>query len=177
MVTMRKESAAQGLTGVKVWACSLACYTKPMLETGGADVEGTYLWMQFLPFEEAGENAEAQAYVDAVGADEAGSFGAQAWQAAVLFKQVVDEIVVEDGPNAITRAAILERLRATEEFTANGWLGAKDLRGMSSCYVLMQIKDGQFQRVYPTEKGTFDCSPDNIVTVTIDPAKQAEGLS
>src|SRR5258708_4676352 len=88
MWTMRKEAKAQGLSSVKVWACSLACYTKAFLATGGADVEGTYLWMQFLPFEEADANPEATAYIQGVGADKADSFGAQAWQAAVLFKQV-----------------------------------------------------------------------------------------
>ena len=51
MINMRREAAAQGLTNVEVWACSLACYTDKFQEAG-ADVEGTYVWMQFIPFEE-----------------------------------------------------------------------------------------------------------------------------
>ena len=45
------------------------CYTQNFPKTGGSDVEGTYVWMQFLPFEEADTNPALQAYVDSVGAD------------------------------------------------------------------------------------------------------------
>ena len=177
MWTMRKEAKAQGLTSVKVWACSLACYTKAFIATGGADVEGTYLWMQFLPFEEADSNPEAKAYVAGVGADKTDSFGAQGWQAAVLFKQVIDGIVAKSGPNAITRAAILDGLKNTKDFNANGWMAPKDLKGFGSCFVMLQVKSGKFERVFPTEKGKFDCTADNVSTVTIDPAEEAKKIS
>lgn len=176
MVTMRKEAKAQGLDSVEVWACSLACYTQGMLE-GGADVEGTYLWMQFLPFEEADTNEELKAYVDSVGASEVDSFGAQAWQAAVAFKTVVDQIVEADGPNAITRAAILDALANIKDFDANGWAGKNNLRGVSDCFLIVQIQGGKFERVHPTERGTMTCDPSNVVTVTVDPAAEAEKLS
>jgi ABC-type branched-subunit amino acid transport system substrate-binding protein len=176
MYTMRKEAAAQGLDSVKIWGCSLACYTKSFIPTGGEAVEGTYVWMQFIPFEEADLNEEATAYVNAIGADNVNSFGAQAWQAAVLFKQVVDQIVADQGPNGITRAAILETLAATEEFTANGWMAPKDLRGFSECFAIMQVQDQEFKRVYPEEPGTFDCDPSNIVTLTMDPAVEAASI-
>jgi ABC-type branched-subunit amino acid transport system substrate-binding protein len=177
MWTMRKEAKAQNLTTVKVWGCSLSCYTKAFLETGGADVEGTYMWMQFLPFEEADINAEAKAYVDSVGATKVDSFGAQAWQAAALFKEVVDKVVAKSGPNGITRKAILDELKNTKDFTANGWLGAKDLKGFSPCYVILQVKGGKFERVFPTEKGKLDCTPANVATVTVDPAEEAKKIN
>ena len=176
--TIRKEAKAQGLTSVKVWGCSLACYTRAFLTTGGADVEDTYIWMQFLPFEEADVNAEVKAYVDSVGGiDKADSFGAQAWQAAVLFKQVVDGIVAKEGPNAITRAKILDGLKNTKDFNANGFAGTKDLKGFSNCFVMLQVKGGKFVRVYPAEKGKFDCDAANIATVTIDPVEEAKKIS
>ena len=128
-----------------------------MLEQGGDTVEGTYVWMQFLPFEEADTNAAAQAYVDSVGADNAVSCGAQAWQAAIAFQQVVNQIVADEGPNAITRANILEGLAALDDFAADGWAGAKCLRGVSDCYVMLQLQDGAFVRACPEERGTFDC--------------------
>jgi ABC-type branched-subunit amino acid transport system substrate-binding protein len=173
MINVRKEAKAQGVTSVKVWACSLACYTRNMLSGGGPDVEGTYVWMQFLPFEEASANKEDQAYVDGVGAAKVDSFGAQAWQAAALFKTVVDGIVKTDGANGITRKAILAGLKATTDFDANGWMGKKDLKGISPCFMIMQIKGGKFVRVYPTKAGTLDCDPANVVTVTLDPAAEA----
>jgi hypothetical protein len=176
MVSMRKESKAQGANTVKVWACSLGCYKQGFLDEGGADVEGTYVWMQFLPFEEASANKDLQAYVDAIGPGKADSFGAQAWQAALAFKQVVDRIVRDGGPNAITRAAIIEGLQHIGRFDAGGWIGATNLKGVSPCYVLLQVRDGAFARVHPTKPGTFDCDPDNVVTVTLDPAKEAAAI-
>ena len=173
MVSMRKESKAQGLDTVKVWGCGLSCYTKAMLSSGGPDVEGTYVWLQFLPFEEKDTNKELAAYVDGVGANKADSFGAQAWQAAALFKTVVDNIVKADGPNAVTRARVLEELKNTKDFDANGWMGKKDLRGMSDCYVMLQIKGGKFVRVFPKKRGTLSCDPANITTITMDPVAEA----
>jgi hypothetical protein len=173
MINMRKEAKAQGVDSVKVWACSLACYTRNMLTAGGADVEGTYVWMQFLPFEEADENEMLQAYVDSVGADKVDSFGAQAFQAGLIFKQVIDQIVEEDGINGITRARMLEVLEGLGEVDAEGWMGTKDLRGVSNCFLVMQVKGGKFVRAHPEEKGTMDCSDDNVVTITLDPAAEA----
>lgn len=175
MINMMKETRAQGYDGVEVWACSLACYTRNMLGAGGADVEGTYLWLPFLPFEEAEENEALQAYVDAVGVNGAVSWGAQAWQAGMLFEHVVNRIVEEDGLNAVTRARMLEELPTVDDFTAEGWLGdvPKDLRGLTRCMVIMQIEDGAFVRRYPEEPGTLDCDESYAGTITLDPEAEA----
>jgi len=82
MIRMRKEAVAQGLSTVKIWACSIACYTNQFIPQGGADVEGTYVYLQFLPFEEASLNANDQAFVTALGS-KVTSWGAQAWQAGL----------------------------------------------------------------------------------------------
>lgn len=178
MVNLMKEGKAQGVDSVKIWACSLACYTRNMLTTGGADVEGAYVWMQFLPFEEADANEALNDYVEAIGESEVDSFGAQAWQAAMLFKEVIDEIVETDGINGITRARMIEILDTKDDFTADGWLGdaGKDLSGMSNCFVILQIEGGEFVRRFPEEPGTLDCNDDNIATVRLDPAKEAENI-
>jgi hypothetical protein len=34
--------------------------------------------------------------------------------------------------------------------------------------VLEQVQNGKFVRVWPTKKGTFDCTPANHVTVKAD---------
>jgi hypothetical protein len=167
MIRMRKEAQAQGVTSVKVWGCTLACYTSDMLSQGGAAVNGTYLATSFLPFEEASSNAEDQAYVSSV--PSLTTWGAQAWQAALAFTQVVDRIVAANGPNAVTRAAVLDGLRHIGQFTANGWIGATDLRDLTPCFIVLQIQDGKFVRVYPAQRGTFDCDPANNTTVTMDP--------
>ena len=180
MIRMMKEAKAQGVDLSKVlWACSLACYTKNMLAQGGADVNGVYVWMQFLPFEEASLNAQATAYVNGVGAAKVDSFGANAWQAAVAFDQVANAIVAKSGPNAITRSALLAGLKNLTAFTADGWMGAKSLQGAGDygpCYVLMQIQNGKYVRVFPTKAGTLDCSASNVTTITVNPAAEAAKL-
>jgi hypothetical protein len=167
MIRMRKEALAQGVTGVKVWGCTLACYTSDMLSQGGSAVDGTYLTVPFLPFEEASTNAEDQAYVSAV--PSLTTWGAEAWQAALAFKQVVDKIVATSGPNAVTRAVVLDGLKNIGQFTANGWIGATNLRDETPCFIVMQIQNGKFVRVYPSKPGTFDCNPANNITINLDP--------
>src|SRR5579871_1115346 len=179
MVRMRKEAAAQGLSSVKVWGCSIACYTKAFLAQGGADVEGTYISMPFLPFEEASYSPEDQNYVNAVTYAKADSFGAAGWQAAVAFEDAVNAIVKKDGPNGITRASLLAALRGLGTFDANKWLGAKTLQGdgsISPCFMVLQVRSGKFVRVYPTQPGTMDCNTSNLVQVSMDPAAVAATL-
>ena len=171
MVNMRREAAAQGLNDVKIWGCSLACYTDKF-KAAGADVEGTYAWMQFLPFEEKGSNPELDNYLSSVTTPD--SFGAQAWMAAVLFQQAVAKIVDTDGPNAITRASLLTALNGIDSFDANGWMGPKDPKGgFSDCMVILQMQGGKFVRVAPTQEGTLDCNPSYVTKVTLDPVAEA----
>ena len=174
MIRMRKEPSIQGLNTVKVWACGINCYTNAFIPEGGADVEGTYVYLQFLPFEEANLNAADQAFVSALGS-KVTSWGAQAWQAGLAFQQAVDTVVAKDGPNGVTRASVLSALRAITTFSAGGWIGATPLRAgeVSPCFVMTQVKGGKFVRVYPTKPGTMDCSPANVETLTLDPAAEA----
>lgn len=180
MVKFRKEAKAQGVDTVSIWACSLACYTPTFLQQGGADVEGTYLWTPFVPLEEADAVPELQAYLDAVGGlDKASSWGVGAWAAATAFKYAVDDIVATDGLNGITRAKILERLermKTSGEFNANGIYGDRlNIGGAFSCFVVMQVQNGEFVRIHPEERGTLDCSPDNTFEVSLDPTTEFRG--
>jgi hypothetical protein len=175
MMKMQNEAAAQGMdTSSIVWMCSLACYTKNFKENAGSAGEGTYVWMQFLPFEEADTNEALATYIESVGEDKVDSFGAQAWHAAMAFNQIVNQIVADEGPNAITRAKLLEYMAALEDFSADGWVAPKSLRGVSECYVLLQLKGGEWVRTFPEERGTFDCKPENLVTVNVEPVSAAE---
>ena len=57
---MRKEAQVQGVNTVKVWDCSVQCYDKRLISEGGNAVEGQYVWLNFLPFEDKGSNADAR---------------------------------------------------------------------------------------------------------------------
>jgi len=179
MVRMRKEAVAQGLTSVKIWGCAVNCYTKAFLAEGGADVEGTYVSLGFLPFEEASYNPADADYVNAVGLSNAVSWGAEAWQAALAFQTAVDGVVAKNGPNGLTRQRLLQALGGLTGFTADGWMGTPPPlppNSLSPCFVVMQVQNGRFVRVYPTKPGTMDCSASNLLTVTIDPVAAAAAL-
>jgi hypothetical protein len=174
LVQSMKEAIAQGIDPKKVvWACGVACYTQQFLTTGASAVEGAYVWLQFLPFEEADTNAALDAYISTVGKDKVDTWGATSWQAAIAFQQVVNQIVAEKGPNAITRAALLDGLRSLEDFTADGMAGPRALGDYSPCYVLLQVSEGEFTRVWPEERGTFDCDPTNLATVSLNAEETA----
>ena len=176
MVKLRKEAKAQGVNTVKIWACSLACYTPTFLQQGGADVEGTYLWTQFVPLEEADAVPELQKYIDAVGGlPKTTSWGIGAWSSGMAFQQVVDNIVATDGPNAITREKILAGLKQMQTdgtFNANGIYGEKlTLSGPGTCFMMMQVQNGKFVRVFPEERGKLSCPENPTFEINLDPSK------
>jgi hypothetical protein len=81
-------------------------------------------------------------------------------------------------PNAITRANILTGLNNLHDFDAGGMTPKLDIGGRkgSVCLVGMQVQNGKFVRVSPTEPGKFDCGGDKPpVTLTIDAAKEYKG--
>jgi ABC-type branched-subunit amino acid transport system substrate-binding protein len=173
-VFLRKEAEIQGVDTVKVWDCSLQCYDQRLISEGGTSVEGQYMWMSFLPFEDKGSNDTLDAFLEYN--EKPDGFGAQAFLAGELFAQVVDGIVEADGPNAVTRANILEGLRNTHEFDGGGMMTPTDIgaRKQSTCYVLMQVKDGEFVRANPTKPGTFDCTG-KPYDITLDPITAFQG--
>ncbi|MGZ7023700.1 MAG: ABC transporter substrate-binding protein, partial [Ilumatobacteraceae bacterium] len=169
---MRKEAAVQGVSGVKVWACSLQCYAPNFITQGGPAVEQQYAWLQLLPFEDQGSNPMLDAFLKYDAKPDA--FGEQAFSAGLLFQQVIEDIVAKSGPNAITRAAILAQIRTKHAFDAGGLIVKTDIAGKtpSNCIAIVQVQNGKWVRVDPVKKGTFDCSePGGITTITLDPLK------
>jgi hypothetical protein len=173
-VFSRKEAQIQGVTSVKVWDCSVQCYDQRLITEGGSAVEDQYTWLTFLPFEDKGSNATLDNFLKYDTKPD--GFGAQAWASAELFAQVVDNIVKDKGPNAITRAGILDGLKSTHKFDAGGMIPPVDIgaRTGTVCYVLMQVKNQKFVRVNPTKPGTFDCTGQDE-KITLDPVKAFQG--
>ena len=176
MIKMRTEAVAQGLdqTGV-IWACSLACYTKAYLNDPVSN--GTYVWLPFLPFEERAQNTEVDAFLKAIGNDFPPSWAVGAWNSGRALEVAINKIVATDGPNAITRAKVLATMRTITAFDSNKWVGTVDFskKALSPCFVLMHVENGKYVRVYPTAKGTLDCSPSNLTTWTGDAAAEFKG--
>jgi hypothetical protein len=173
MIKMRKETKAQGYNGVKLWVCNTSCYTDAFRKAG-ADVEGTYASLSFLPFEEKDTNDELAAFVDSVGASKVDSFAAYAWATAVLFKKAVDDAVKAHGVNGLTRANVLAAAEKVQDFDANGFFGRKSgIRDQTPCFIVVQVRGGEFHRVYPEKRGTLACDEKNLRTFDLDPAAEA----
>jgi hypothetical protein len=109
-------------------------------------------------------------FVKFTGKDKIDGFGAQAWTAGVYFRDAVNAIVEDGGNNALTRERLLEAANDVNDFTAEGMMGSTDVgdRVPSSCFALLQVKDGDFERVYPKKAASFDCKKSNRVTLELD---------
>jgi hypothetical protein len=170
-ILLRSEAQLQGLTDPDiVWACTIACYDKTVKQQ--ADVmEGEYIPMTFLPFEEASTNKTLQAFLKYVGTKNADGFAVYGWTATLAFKQAVDAIVKQDGVNGITRKALLSTgVDALTSFDAGGMIGTVDIKNKvpTPCLAVVQLQKGKFVRLAPKKKGTFDCNKRNGVTIKAD---------
>jgi ABC-type branched-subunit amino acid transport system substrate-binding protein len=170
-VSLRKEAKLQGVNSVEVWDCWVACYTGQLLEQGGSDVEDQYVSLNLVPFfDEAKANKMTSNFVKYTGKDEVDGFGAQAWAAGVYFRDAVNAVVEAGGNNALTREAVLQAAEGINDFTADGMMGSTDVgdRVPSSCFALLQVQDGDFKRLHPKKKASFDCKESNRVTLQLD---------
>jgi len=160
-VALRKEATLQGLTTPNfVWDCSSACYSQQFLDQGGTAVNGEYVWLSFLPFQDTKSNPALANYVRYVGSKIDG-FGAYGWGASLLFRDAVNDVVRAHGANGLTRKALLTALGSITSFNADGMFGTINIaqRRETPCFVVLQARNGRFVRVDPTTPGTFDCSP------------------
>ena len=174
MVKMRQEAAAQGLSGRR----RLGVHDRLLHRRlqGGGHRGGRHLRGDEPSSRSRRRITTLSWRTTSTTCRRPSSWGANGWQSAVLFKTVIDQIVATDGPNAITRAKMLEVLGSMGPFDANGWMAPLPLRGVSSCGVVMQIENGEFHRVYPEEPGTLTCHPEFVETITIDPNAAAAAL-
>jgi ABC-type branched-subunit amino acid transport system substrate-binding protein len=170
VIQFRQEAQLQGLTDPKIiWGCTTACYD-PKFLTGGDAVNNTYIPMGFLPFDETKYNAGLANYVKYTGKDKTAGLGVYAWAAGIEFQQALNSVVKAQGVNGITRANLLGALKNMTSFDANGFIAKSNVGGKvtSACFVLEQVQNGKFVRVWPKKKGTFDCTKSNHVTVKAD---------
>ncbi|MGA2307126.1 MAG: ABC transporter substrate-binding protein [Acidimicrobiales bacterium] len=76
------------------------------------------------------------------------------WTSAVLFVQALKAA----GPNP-TRGSVIAQLKKITSFNAGGLLATSNpaQKKPASCYVMMQIKNGHYQRTQPAKSG-FSCN-------------------
>ncbi len=178
MLKWRNEAAAQGFDdeGV-VWVCQLACYTPQLLDQGGDNVEGTYVYLPFLPHDETDTNQNLADFIEFIGDPFPPSWAATAFASGIALEQVIDDIVASEGPNAVTRQAILDGMRTLTEFSADGWITEANLadKSTTNCFVVVQVEAGEFVRRFPEERGTLECNDASTSLTGLDPAERYQG--
>ena len=171
-VKMRTEAASQGVTGVKVWDCSLQCYDSRLLAPENRDiVEGQYVYIPFLPFLGKGSEAKTNKMLRNFlkYTEDPDGFAIQAFSAGLFFTEAVEKATGGDNNN-LTRAGLLEAAESIHDFDADGMVAPTDVGGRvaNSCFMLMQVTNGEFKRIHPKKKGTFDCKKSNRVEIELD---------
>jgi len=168
---MRKEAATQGVD-LEIWDCSLQCYDSKLVAPENVDVvEGQYVYVPFLPFlgktSEAKLNKMLRNFLKYT--DEPDGFAIQAFAAGLFFNEAVEASIAGDN-NALTRKGVLDAAANIHDFDAEGMISPTDVGGRvaNTCFVLTQVRDGEFVRVYPKKKGTFDCKKSNGATIELD---------
>ncbi len=171
VVAERQEAQLQGLTDPNiVWQCTLACYEDDAVIKAGDVMNGEYMAMTFLPFDEGSANPMTKNFVKYVGKDNLNGFASWGFTSGLLFQQAAEAVVKKDGKDGLTRANLLAALADIHDFNAGGMVGTTDVGSKtgSPCFMLDQFKSGKFVRVYPTKKGTFDCNKSNLYTFQED---------
>jgi ABC-type branched-subunit amino acid transport system substrate-binding protein len=136
-------------------------YTPDYIKTGGEGTEGTYLFVNFTPFEEAGGNKELQLYTTWLNQVNPGAqptfFGLFSWSAARLF---VQEAAALGGK--LTRSALVDRLEKVDNWTGNGLHGPQHVgaKNVGDCWRFLRVKGGKF-----VAEGSTKYSCNGVTTV------------
>lgn len=127
-------------------------YNSKFPKDAGATADGTFVRLTAWPFEEADKNPAMQQYLQALKAAvpdaEPELLGVQAWSAGLLFATAAKAT----GSN-LTRTTLFDELKKIHKWNGGGLQGTSDPGSStpSTCFIIMEVKDGGFVRKYPLE--------------------------
>ena len=162
-ILLEREAKLQGVSSVKVWACNSGCYDSSFYAQGGSVVNGTYAQLDDLPFyTEYEDNPALAALVKQIGGTaNLNNNAVLSYVMCLLFQDAVQKATANGG--TLDRQTLFTALNGETSFNADGIIGPTNVGGhqLSNCDVITQLVNGQWQRVYPTKPGTFDCNSGN----------------
>jgi ABC-type branched-subunit amino acid transport system substrate-binding protein len=124
-----------------------------------------YMRSSFTPLFEADKVPATQQYIDIVTASggETNQLGQQAASAFLLWATAAKQC----GSN-VTRECVMGELGKITSWTGGGMhsVGNPAENMPATCGMVMKLSGTSFERVYPEEPGTLDCSPDFVQPVT-----------
>ena len=140
----------------EVFMLDPTAYTSEFVQNGGDAVEGTTLFINFAPFEEASSNKELQLYMAWLQQVKPGAepsfFGLFSWSAARLF---VEQATALGGK--LSRASLLDSIAEVDDWTANGLHSPQHVgpRHTGECWRFIQLHKGKWVPVGGTR---YQCS-------------------
>ncbi|WP_460812692.1 ABC transporter substrate-binding protein [Nocardioides salsibiostraticola] len=146
-VRLRQAMAQQGYTP-KIYMRDPTDYNPEYVSSGGSAVDGTIVYTNFVPFEEAASNPEMGLYLNYLrqvnpSADPA-FFGVFGWSAARLFTQLANELGGD-----LSRETLIDKIRGTKNWTANGLTSPQQVgpKQTGECWRFIQLKGGKWNPV------------------------------
>ncbi|MBI2244624.1 MAG: ABC transporter substrate-binding protein [Nocardioides sp.] len=140
----------------EVFMLDPTAYTSEFVQNGGDAVEGTTLFINFTPFEEAASNKELQLYLSWLQQVKPGAepsfFGLFSWSAARLF---VEQATALGGK--LTRPSLLAGIAKVDNWTANGLHSPQHVgpRHTGECWRFIQLQKGKWVPIGGTR---YQCS-------------------
>lgn len=162
-------------------------YDPLLFSQGNQAVEGSVIRQTVHPIEEADKWPAIKQYLDNlhkyVPDAKVAPLGIQSTSAWLLFAVAADACA-KANKGTITRQCILEQAAAQKDWTGGGLHSAQDPAPFnqaksSSCSMLLIVKDGKFERLYPKiddkgdDGGGFHCPADGVTEV---PANAGKGV-
>ena len=150
-VRLRQAMQQQGYTP-KLYLRDPTDYHPDYIETGGDAVEGTVVFLNFVPFEEANSNKELQLYMSWLQQVKPGAtptfFGLFSWSAARLF---VEQSLALGGK--LSRPALVSAVKGVNNWTANGMHSPQTVgsKHISECWRFVKLTGGKWVPVGGTK--------------------------
>jgi hypothetical protein len=151
-----------------VYALQANVYDARLIEEGGSNLEQFPVQLAAIGplVEEIEHHPELQTYrewlkyIDPQA--EPTGLGMYSWSAMKLAITLLKQI----GPEP-TREAMVEAMSAVSGWTANDLVPSQEVgaREPTDCTIMVEIRNGSFQRIHPAEPGTFNCR-NRVVSVS-----------
>ncbi|WP_395690883.1 ABC transporter substrate-binding protein [Nocardioides sp.] len=140
----------------EVFMLDPTAYTRDFVQSGGTAVEGTTLFINFTPFEEASSNKELQLYLSWLQQVKPGAepsfFGLFSWSAARLFVQRATAL-----GGGLSRQSLVADLSKVDDWTANGLHSPQHVgpKHTGECWRFISLQHGRWVPVGGTK---YSCS-------------------
>jgi ABC-type branched-subunit amino acid transport system substrate-binding protein len=150
-VRLRQTMQQQGYEP-KLYMRDPTDYNPEYVSSGGDAVDGTVIFTNFTPFEEAGKNQETALYINWLQQVKPGAdptfFGVFSWSAARLF---VERAIALGG--GLDRASLIGELKKVTKWTANDLHSPQNVgaKNTGECWRFIQLNDGNWVPVGGTK--------------------------